>query len=50
MRHKPLVMAVVTAAMGFAAVPAYALPGDPAIDDLSPYRLDNDTLEPGCFG
>ena len=49
MRHKPLVIAVVTAAMGLAAVPAYALPGDPAIDDLSPYRLDNDTLEPGCF-
>jgi hypothetical protein len=28
---------------------AQALPGDPAIDGLSPYRLDGGDLEPGCF-
>lgn len=33
----------------FAASPAMALPGDPAIDDSSPFRLDEGNLEPGCF-
>ena len=31
------------------ASPAVALPGDPAIDGLNPYRLDSGDLEPGCF-
>ena len=42
-------MGVVTAAMAFAAGPAFALPGDRAIDSSSPFRLDGRNLEPGCF-
>ena len=42
-------MAAVTAAMAFTAGPAFALPGDRAIDDSSPFRLDERNLEPGCF-
>ena len=50
MRHKPLVIATMTAALAFTAGPAFALPGDRAIDSTGPtYRLDNDHLEPGCF-
>ena len=50
MRHtKPLVIAAATAAMAFTAGPAFALPGDRAIDDSSPFRLDERNLEPGCF-
>jgi hypothetical protein len=43
-------MAAVTAVMtiGSAGV-ANALPGDRAVSDLSPYRLNDHTLEPGCF-
>jgi hypothetical protein len=35
--------------MAFAAGPAFALPGDRAIDDQSPFRLADRNLEPGCF-
>ena len=49
MKFKPLV-AVATAgvgAMAFAS-PALALPGDDAILSQAPFRLNPDTLEPGC--
>src|SRR3954453_160185 len=49
MRHKPLVMAAVTAAMALTASPAFALPGDRAIDSSRPFRLNDRTLEPMCF-
>jgi hypothetical protein len=42
-------MAVVTTAMALTAGPAFALPGDRAIDHQSPFRLEDRTLEPGCF-
>jgi hypothetical protein len=35
--------------MAFTAVPAFALPGDRAINRQSPFRLEDRTLEPGCF-
>ncbi|WP_270045195.1 hypothetical protein [Solirubrobacter ginsenosidimutans] len=38
-----------TTAMALTASPAFALPGDPGVNDLSPYRLNARTLEPGCF-
>jgi len=50
MRHTPLISAaVVAASVLFSAAPAMALPGDRAIDDSSPFRLNDRTLEPGCF-
>jgi hypothetical protein len=50
MRHtKPLVIAAMTVGMAFTAGPAFALPGDRAIDSSSPFRLDGRNLEPGCF-
>ena len=50
MRHtKPLVIAATMVGMAFTAGPAFALPGDRAIDDQSPFRLEDRTLEPGCF-
>jgi hypothetical protein len=44
-------LAVAAAGMGLmvAAGPAFALAGDQAIDDQSPFRLNPYTLEPGCF-
>jgi hypothetical protein len=40
--------ATLASSLAFAAT-ASALPGDRAISDLSPYRLNDRTLEPGCF-
>lgn len=50
MKFKPL-LAVATASVGLmvGASSAYALAGDAAIDDQSPFRLNPYTLEPGCF-
>jgi hypothetical protein len=50
LKFKPL-LAVATATAGLlvGASSAYALAGDQAIDSQSPFRLNNDTLEPGCF-
>jgi hypothetical protein len=50
LKFKPL-LAVATAGVGLlvGASSAYALAGDQAIDNQSPFRLNSSTLEPGCF-
>ncbi len=50
MKFKPL-LAVATAGVGLmvGASSAFALAGDQAIDNQSPFRLNSYTLEPGCF-
>ena len=50
MKFKPLV-AVALTGLGLlvSSASAMALPGDNAIDDSSPFRLNPYTLEPGCF-
>jgi hypothetical protein len=50
LKLKPLLAAtaVSVGAMAFAS-PALALPGDPAVDSSAPFRLNQDTLEPGCW-
>lgn len=46
---KVLVALGATAMLASSASAAYALPGDHAISDSSPFRLNDYTLEPGCF-
>jgi hypothetical protein len=46
---KLLVALGATAGLAFSASAAYALPGDAAVDSSSPFRLNERTLEPGCF-
>jgi hypothetical protein len=46
---KVLVALGATAMFASSASAAYALPGDRAISDSSPFRLNDNTLEPGCF-
>jgi hypothetical protein len=50
LKYKPL-MAIAAASFGLlaGASSAYALAGDQAIDGQAPFRLNPDTLEPGCF-
>jgi hypothetical protein len=46
--HLVLLVSTLVACLGGPSV-AQALPGDPAIDSQSPFRLDDRNLEPGCF-